>query len=78
MLGTGQGGVGCPLPARSTHTSTMMTMSFGDEAPWMYLRGTERGQCVAGAVLGVLIPADAVAPRGGRAERHSQLAATSA
>lgn len=27
------------LPARLTHTSTMMTMSLGDEAPWIYLPG---------------------------------------
>lgn len=25
------------LPALLTHTSTMMTMSLGDEAPWIYL-----------------------------------------
>lgn len=27
------------LQASLTHTSTMMTMSLGDEAPWMYLPG---------------------------------------
>lgn len=31
-------------PHPYTHTSTMMTMSFGEEAPWMYLRGAEGGQ----------------------------------
>lgn len=28
---------------RDTHTSTMMTMSFGDDAPWIYLdKGRQR------------------------------------
>lgn len=31
-------------PHPCTHTSTMMTMSFGEEAPWMYLQGAEGGQ----------------------------------
>lgn len=32
------------LPAWLTHTSTMMTMSLGDEAPWMYLSGRSLSQ----------------------------------